>query len=277
MSTFSYNDWSNSVASKPSNGGKSFAKIGFFGKDANGNKRMSKDGDEAVVRINLSSVNELHMVSVHPAVYGSRYEGLSSFSPVSCLRGADGKGECPFCKAAAEGHAVVSKATSKVYVPMLIAYRDVATGGWTEAQPVVWERPAGFARELATMLKDYGPLKNIVLKIARVGVGTDTRYTFAFIPTLDKPELVPTDFSAFNNFDFAKHSYYEKSAEDMNRYLTEGTFPEVIKTEAPAVNTTAAASTTQAPDPTPYVAPTPAPTPAPAPVSAPSGFGGFSF
>jgi hypothetical protein len=50
--------------------------------------------------------------------------------------------------------------------------------------------------------------------------------------------MIPADFSAFKNFNIAKHSYWEKTAEEINTFLTTGSFPEVAKN-----NTQQAAST----------------------------------
>jgi hypothetical protein len=56
-----------------------------------------------------------------------------------------------------------------------------------------------------------------------------TTYAISYIPVYDKPEAVPADFSAFANFNIAKHSYWEKSVADINTFLTTGSFPEVAK------------------------------------------------
>jgi hypothetical protein len=59
-----------------------------------------------------------------------------------------------------------------------------------------------------------------------------TTYPLNYVPIYDKPEAVPTDFSAFNNFNIAKHSFWEKSVDDINTFLTTGSFPEYVKPQA---------------------------------------------
>jgi predicted AAA+ superfamily ATPase len=49
-----------------------------------------------------------------------------------------------------------------------------------------------------------------------------------------KPDMIPTDFGAFSNFNIAKHSYWEKTPEEINTYLTTGQFPEAINANASA-------------------------------------------
>lgn len=223
MAQFSYSDYEKYTATHKASAPAAATTVKFF---------KLADGDEALVRINCGSINDLRFASVHPPVYQKKYEGLGSgFTPVSCLFSLVGGDlnvtpatACPFCRAAEEGHEVIQKAVEKVYVEMLVAYRDPQTGGWAKAVPVVWERPAGFSRELANKLKDYGDLREYVFKISRTGSSKDTRYTFDFIPPLNKPEIVPKDFSAFNTFNPAKHSYWELSAAEMQEYLKTNVF-----------------------------------------------------
>jgi hypothetical protein len=76
-----------------------------------------------------------------------------------------------------------------------------------------------------------GDLKNALVLITRNGKAGDmqTTYSVDVLPAAHpvfKPEMIPADFSAFNNFNIAKHSYWEKSAEEINTFLTTGQFPE---------------------------------------------------
>jgi hypothetical protein len=70
-----------------------------------------------------------------------------------------------------------------------------------------------------------------------------TTYSISYIPIFDKPESVPTDFSAFVNFNIAKHSFWEKTTGEIQVFLNTGSFPEPAR--AP-----------QAPTPTDAEAPT---------------------
>jgi hypothetical protein len=138
---------------------------------------------------------------------------------------------CPLCSAVASGNTSIGKAAKRVFVQMMVSYKDAATGQFSAAIPVIWERPAGFASEIASKLRDYGPLNERVFKVTRNGAAGNmqTTYAISYIPVYDKPEAVPADFSAFANFNIAKHSYWEKSVADINTFLTTGSFPEVAK------------------------------------------------
>jgi hypothetical protein len=104
------------------------------------------------------------------------------------------------------------------------------------------------ASEIASKLRDYGPLNERVFKVTRNGAAGNmqTTYAISYIPVYDKPEAVPADFSAFNNFNIAKHSFWEKSLEDINTFLATGSFPEYVRPQA----------ANQAPAEGAYVAPT---------------------
>jgi hypothetical protein len=62
--------------------------------------------------------------------------------------------------------------------------------------------------------------------------------------------MIAPDFSAFTNFNIAKHSYWEKTPEEIHTFVTTGKFP--------AVETTASESASaSAPVSAPEVAPIP--------------------
>lgn len=263
MSSFSYSDYQNIVNKAQSAPVSSSVKVGYF---------KLADGEEALIRINCADTNDFKFAVVHAPVFGKKFEGLGSgFTPVSCLNeiGSYDTDKCPFCAAVEAGHEVIAKAAKKVYVEMLVAYKDTKTGAWAAPIPVIWERPAGFSRDLADKIKNYGDLRETIFKITRVGAGKDTRYTLDFIPVFNRTEIIPMDFSAFDNFNIAKHSYWEKSAEDMSTFINTGAFPEYIKeTPAPVQSVPAAqpvpATVTPTVTHTTYVPPvTPAPAPAP--------------
>ena len=227
MSQFSYSDYQNTIAKAQGGSSASSVKVGFF--------KLKNDGDEALVRINCATIEDLKFANVHKPAFGKKFEGLGTgFTPVSCLNEVGSYSDaCPFCRAAAEGHDVIMKAAKTVYLELLVAYKDPQTGGWSAAQPVIWERPAGFSREIATKLRDYGSLKDIIFKVTRQGSGKETKYSLDYIPVYNKPEIIPADFSAFDNFNINKHSYWEKPAADLEAYLATGHFPETAKEEQP--------------------------------------------
>jgi hypothetical protein len=66
-----------------------------------------------------------------------------------------------------------------------------------------------------------------------------TTYSISYIPIFDKPESVPTDFSAFANFNIAKHSFWEKTAGEIQVFLNTGSFPEPARAPQPPMPTDA--------------------------------------
>lgn len=215
MSQFNYADYQNVIAQAQSSDGN---KVGFF--------KLKDDGDEALVRFNCSSVEDLQFASVHTLQADGKWMRISCLNPLGNYSES-----CALCNAVKAGDKRISKAGKKVYLQMLCAYKDKTTGQFSEAIPVIWERPAAFSRDIANKLKDFGDLRNTILKVTRNGVAGDmkTTYSIDFVPIYNKPELVPADFSAFTNFNIAKHSYWEKTAEDIATFLSTGKFPEIVK------------------------------------------------
>ena len=223
MSQFNYQDYQNVVnRAQQAPSQNNAVKVGFF--------KLKADGEDALVRINVSSLDELQFATVH------QLSAATKWMKVSCLNEVGSYSDnCPLCKKVAEGDTSIGKAAKKVYVQMLVAYKDPATGQYSTAVPVIWERPAGFSKEIAALLRDYGNLKEHVFKVTRNGAAGDmkTTYTINYIPVLDKPEAVSTDFSAFDNFKINKHSYWEKTVEEIETFLATGAFPEVQKEAKP--------------------------------------------
>lgn len=226
MSNFNYSQYQEVIARAQSGSEGNSVKVGFF--------KMKNDKDEALVRFNISSLNDLQFATVHQLGAAQRWMKVSCLNPVGSYQDT-----CPLCAAVAGGAKDIGKATKKVYVQMMVSYKDATTGQFAAAIPVIWERPAGFSREIANLLNDYGDLKARVFKVTRNGVANSmqTTYSISYIPLYDKPESVTEDLSAFNNFNIAKHSYWEKTPGDINVFLNTGSFPEVARApQAPMPN-----------------------------------------
>ena len=277
MSQFNYQDYQNVVnraQSAPSS--NNAVKVGFF--------KLKDNGDEALVRFNVGSLDELQFATVH------QLSSATKWMKVSCLNEVGSYSDnCPLCKRVADGDTSVGKAAKKVYVQLLVAYKDKATGQFSNPIPVIWEKPAGFSKEIATLLNNYGSLKEHVFKVTRNGAAGDmkTTYNIAYLPLYDKPEIIANDFSAFNNFKINKHSYWEKTLEEIETFLATGSFPETEKPaksdnlttrpdgsqvggapvfDSPAEEKAAETALGMQPE----AAPTPAATPAPAPATQPA-------
>ena len=252
MANFSYSEYQNVIAKAQNGSANNAVKVGFF--------KLKNDGDEALIRINVGSMEDLQFATVHQLGAAQKWMKVGCLNPVGSY-----SDNCPLCSAVAAGNTAIGKASKKVYVQMLVSYKDAATGQFSAAIPVIWERPAGFSREIANYIRDYGNLKEIILKVTRNGVAGDmkTTYSIGFIPLYNKPELVPAEgLAAFDNFNIAKHSYWEKTAEEILTFLQTGSFPEKVATVAPTAAPAAAPATYAQPNvittTTPYVAPAPA-------------------
>lgn len=243
MANFSYADYQNVIAKAQSGENGSSVKIGFF--------KMKNDKDEALIRFNVPSLDNLQFATVHQLGAAQKWMKVSCLNPVGSYYDT-----CPLCAAVSAGAKDIGKAAKKVYVQMMVSYKDAATGQFSAAIPVIWERPAGFSREIANLLNDYGDLTQRVFKVTRNGAAGNmqTTYSISYIPIYDKPESVTADFSAFNNFNIAKHSFWEKTAGDINVFLNTGSFPENRAPQAPVNVPPAGAERYDVPD----VAATPA-------------------
>lgn len=238
------------------NGAQNFVKIGFFGssKDAAGNriKYMTKSGDSALVRINYGAdPNELLGEWLHPAADGVRINGRP-FQKIKCLGN-----DCPICKGIAEGKSVgFGKATTRVFIPMVIAYK-LNNGTYTTPEPIAMDGASYMVEILANTMGDFGALKDHVFKLTRTGSGTDTRYSLSYIPTFDNEDIITkASLDAFKTFDVTKHSYWVKSIDDINTFLATGAFPEVGNTAVqPQATQAAAAPVYTAPAAPTYAAP----------------------
>jgi hypothetical protein len=249
-STFNFAQYQQIAAQEQSQSSGDGTKIGYF--------RLKDDGDIAVARINLGSTEEFMFAAVHTINVGGKWLKVSCHNPL----GMNSAG-CALCSAnTANPKGSISKASKKMYIPMVVSYRDAqSTTGYTPPMPVIWERPAQFSRELANKLMVAGDLKNVLVLITRNGKAGDmqTTYSVDVLPEAHpvfKPEMIPADFSAFNNFNIAKHSYWEKTADEINTFLATGQFPERAQANQQTVNSVANTANTYAASATPaYTAP----------------------
>ena len=107
-------------------------RVSFFG--------LKNDKDTAIVRIMHDSSDSFDLVTVHAVQLDNR------FRKVNCIREAnDPIDACPFCAA---GVAL----QQRIYIHMLVYARD--DSGKIIAQPMVWERPASYARTLLKLKND---------------------------------------------------------------------------------------------------------------------------
>ena len=219
-STFNFAQYQQIAAQEQSQSSGDGTKVGYF--------KLQNDGDIAIARINIANTDELAFAAIHTISANGRWTKVSCHNPLN-MNGAS----CALCAAhAANPKGTISKSAKKVYIPMMVSYRDPnAATGYTAPAPVIWERPAGFSRELANKLMIAGDLRNTLVLITRNGKAGDmqTTYSMDILPEthpIFKPDMIPMDFSAFNNFNIARHSYWEKTPDEINTFLATGQFPE---------------------------------------------------
>ena len=210
MSVYSYESFLMNKAEKTSAKPTSkFQKVGYF--------KLSNDGDSTLVRFAYKDKSEFEIATVHV---------VEGYKRVVCLRDAkDPVTKCPLCEAG-------EKLYNKFYVKLIEYTKD--ENGNIVATPKIWERPAGFAQTLDSLCTEYGgALSDHIFKIKRRGAKGDTNTTYDVMyanPELYKESVgYVKDFSAFENFDLSRHSYYVKSFEEIAEYCETGKFPEVVK------------------------------------------------
>lgn len=184
---------------------------------------LKNDGDEAVVRFMIDSVADFDIHTVHDVKVDNKYR------VVECLRDPrEPLDNCPLCKANV-------KIGQKFYIP-LIQY-SVGADGRVTPSAKIWERGLPYAKTLKTYLDNYGPLSDIMCKIVRHGKAGDMQTSYEIVPNLSpnvyNPTLYPKTPELFDGFSVLGRMVMDKTASDMNAYLTTGSFP----AQAAATNT----------------------------------------
>lgn len=203
MAKFTFNNYENDKKTQSTH--SSMSRVGYF-------NSLKDDGDEAIVRFAYNTPEEFELTSVHRVKIDDKWRN------VSCLReDNDSFDVCPLCKASKENYRV------KFFVKLI----EYTTNGNGEivATPKVWERPVSFATTLADNYKEYGNLSNYIFKIKRTGAKGSLQTTYSVLlanQVVYKPELYVADFSAFQNFELAHHSYIEESYSDLVKDIESG-------------------------------------------------------
>lgn len=185
--------------------------VGFF--------NLKEDGEEAVVRFVLDSVDDMEIYSVHTVKDGGK------FKKFNCLRSPkEPTSKCPFC----EKDAQVNKTdksfapSQKIYIKML-QYEPNGDGTYTP-HAKIWERSAYvYAPKLKNYIDTYGDLSNIVCKVVRNGRAGDMKTTYEIMPGINpskfNEQTCPIDTSAFDNFKVMGTMIPDTTADDMYKYL----------------------------------------------------------
>ena len=182
--------------------------VGFF--------NLQNDGDEAVVRFMVDSLEDLEILTVHDIFVNGK------FRQISCVRDPREPIEkCPLC---AKGE----KIKQVVFIKMI---QYVNTPNGVEAKPVVWQRSAStYAFRLKGYLDNYGPLSNILCKVIRHGAKGDMKTTYDIIPNLSPVNFPQENYPILNEV-FIDYSalgriVLDKNEDDINVFINTGNFPE---------------------------------------------------
>lgn len=181
--------------------------VGFF--------NLQNDGDEAVVRFMVDSLEDLEILTVHDIYVDGK------FRQISCVRDPrDPIEKCPLC-------AKDERIKQVVFIKML---QYVNTPNGVDVKPVVWQRNAStYAFRIKGYLDNYGPLSQILCKVIRHGAKGDMKTTYDIIPNLSPVQFPQENFpivtEAFNNYKALGRVVLDKSTEEINTFIQTGSFP----------------------------------------------------
>lgn len=170
------------------------------------------DGESTLVRFPYKSVNDFDLRTIHIVKLGNRYK------KVDCLGSVD---NCPLC---ARGDRIQSRLFAR-----LLQYNQT-TQGIVEVKSKIFDAPYSIANSIAEYVKAYGDISNLIFKLSRSGIGSDTRYNLITMPTEMYPETVyKKDFSDFDNFNLPSFFCMQKNKEEMQAFVDTGDFPQGLR------------------------------------------------
>lgn len=189
-------------------------KVGYF---------KLQPGGRAIVRFAYKSAREIEIATIHDVDIKDMHR------QVLCIRDAkEPLDNCPLC---ASGKPIKSRAYVK-----LLRYELDAQDRVVAIHPEVANWPKKYADTLALRNNEYGDLQDSLFVVTRQGAKLETTYDITYANPMKYNEAngFVKDFSAFDDFDLAHHSYLEKSKEDMEEFLQSGEFPFRKKTNESA-------------------------------------------
>lgn len=184
---------------------------------------LKNNNDSAIVRFMYNSPSEFEIFETHKVVTSKMKFGKT----VSCLRQpTEPTSNCPFCSSP---NPDIQKVYKKFVVRMIEYVKDPATNTITP-QACIWERPIGFAYDLAQKANLYGNLQESIFIITRHTPNPnnkqDTTYTVDLAPAqIYTPDLYPNQPELFADYKILGRAIATPTADDMNYYLTHGDFP----------------------------------------------------
>lgn len=212
MAKFSYENMLVKEQQKAQNGGNN--NFGDKPKVIFLSKLLADDGDSVVVRLPYESHKDFDFANVHRVALKS-----GGYKNISCLReDYDSVDKCPLC---ASGQTPKGRFFLKG-----VTYIQDDNG--IQVVPFVWERAAGFAKEINGYIEEFGSLKNFPLKIKRNGKKGDQQTTYSIIPanaSIYNTQTYPADFSGIETLDISKFAYVERNFNDLSTLVLTGDLP----------------------------------------------------
>ena len=161
------------------------------------------DGEKCLLRFSFNTPNELPIYTVHKVTVDGKFRNIN------CIRNfRDPIDKCPLCAA--------DKPYKQVVYITAIRYITDEDGQLVKSQPVIWERPTGFLKDLNSYYNEYGNLSEMVFTLERTGQMKDTRYNL--MPknaAIFNKQAYPADFSAFENFNPMGGLILDKSYDEL--------------------------------------------------------------
>ncbi len=193
---------------------------------------LKNNGDTAQVRFCHNDMSDIELVTMHTV---KDAEGKTR--KVACLREYnDPLDVCPFCKHASENpdDKQIGPVQARFFIS-LIEYIDGATGRIYEKK--IWERGPKFKQKLLGYTKRYNPLCKQVFEIERFGNAGDTQTTYEEYPLPGTLEDFPMVKADLTNKSVLGSIIANKTAEEMNYFIENGSFAKIEKREEPKSNT----------------------------------------
>ena len=140
-------------------------RVGFFS--------LKNDGDEAIVRIMHDTPKDFELIAVHRVQLED-----GKIRQISCLRNpSDPIDMCPLC-------ADNTKVDLRIYIKLLEYVKQ--ENGSVVPVAKVWERSSSYARKLAGLMAEYGPLSDCIFKIKRHGAPGSKKTDYEILPMSEK-------------------------------------------------------------------------------------------
>lgn len=191
-------DWNSFKEKTENNNAQSGSKVGFF--------TLKNDQDEAIVRFMHDTPEDFDLLVVHKT-----QDENGKWKSVNCLRNpSDPIDMCPIC---ADG----GKTDYKIFVHMLEYVR--MEDGSIRPFARVWERSSSYAKKLANLMAEYGPLSECLFKVKRNGAkgNLKTEYDIMYVSEKVYPHNVYVrDDSLLEGYQALGHAVIDKTYEELS-------------------------------------------------------------